>query len=172
MDGGHRLSIHLSWCGSILCREVAGQRRVPPGMECHMLDGKRVKQLIYLGIFITIYCMYTFGSPYYAAYSAKPITRNACNRQIQEDRMKLSPLFVSKWEPRFISSLKSVGIFVEPEQYSFVIDHKHEGRRDIYKCIGRVKFALENEWIPAFGYFESPKFRTVHTIDVEVDYVN
>lgn len=135
-----------------------------------MLDGRRVRQIIMAVFFGTLYLAYTFGTPYYIAYSARPITRRACSDQIQEDRRKASPLFRTQWENRFISKLRSEGIFVENDQYLFSLYSTGQGRFEKWTCEGQLKFALDNPWVPDFGLFEAPTFRTVHSVDVQVEY--
>ncbi len=135
-----------------------------------MLDGKRVRQIIMILIFGSLAAGYVFGSPYYTAYIAKPITRRACNDLIQEDIRKNVPNYQSRWETRFLSKLKSAGIFVDNDQYVFNIDKTGEGKRASYTCDGALKFALDNPWFPDFDLIEAPTFRTVHKIDVSVSY--
>lgn len=127
--------------------------------------GRWSNLLLFLALVAGGYVGYVYFSPRLTAYEVKAAVRASCNAYM---RTIIQAESREEWHKDFMSRMRRIGLQLTEDQYHF--DTDGDCNRKGCRCKAQVAFALTTPWPFLEDFFEIPPYRSVHRVDVDIDY--
>lgn len=128
--------------------------------------GNWTNLLLFLLIVSAGYVGWVFLSPRLTAYEAKAAVKRACVGYMNIILIQESE---ERWRREFLSRMRGIGLPLRDDQYQF--ERNSDCSKKKCSCKAQAAFALTTPWPFLEDFFpDIPPYRSVHRIDVDVDY--